>query len=101
MNFKIIEKDDCIGEYKVYIYILENNVTEGLCDILGEVGELKIFNKFPRPYFRILGSFFLLKSIIGSNEIEVTYYDYALMRKKEEIESSLSKFNFASIMIAK
>lgn len=91
MKYQTSVKDDCIGEYVIYIYHLERPVTEEMCAAMKKMGALKIFFDFPRPYFTIKAPGILIKGIVGEDKIEATYFDYSERLLQKGFESILSE----------
>jgi hypothetical protein len=74
----------------IYQYSLEYPLSEEMCGVLTEGGELKIFYSFPKPYFNIKAPGFLVKGIIGENRLEATYFDYKEKLHQIDFEKKLN-----------
>ncbi|GEM_PF-3494908 len=91
MKFSVLEKDDCIGQYRVYQYTFAHPCTHHHCTILSIYGTLRVFTTFPKPYFHIKASDILIKGIVGEPTIETTFFDYQENVLQEKFEKFIMK----------
>lgn len=93
MHYTVSIKEDCIGEYSVYTYTLEEPASENLCNRLQVFGNLRIFRDFPRPYFSIKSKPVLIKGIIGELSLEITFFEYGSTSLQQQFEEELMCHN--------
>lgn len=75
MNFARDLKEDCVGLYRIYTYRMDRNLSGKDLSHLEKLGEVRVFRSFPVPYFRCQGKGFLIKGVMGTPLVEVTFYD--------------------------
>ncbi|HPE69620.1 MAG TPA: hypothetical protein P5560_09930 [Thermotogota bacterium] len=90
MRFEPLLKEDCVGEYQVFVYTLEKAITQAMVERLSGLGTLQVFHDFPKPYFRLQSNHMLLKGVIQTPRLDVTFYDAAL-EEKSKLENILAQ----------
>ena len=90
INIKKLE--DCLEGSMIFMYSVNNKITETLMRTLAEKGKLQYYPEFPKPFFKIITvDGVQVKGIIGDDNFEVVYPKTNKVERKKGFDASLEK----------
>ncbi|OFX77621.1 MAG: hypothetical protein A2X12_06285 [Bacteroidetes bacterium GWE2_29_8] len=72
---KIINIEDCFDGSYIREFVFNKDITYDFVNMIKKDGELYLYDKFPRPFFKIdIIEKCLIKGIIGNKSLKIHFY---------------------------